>query len=155
MVIGFYIQALEEFHNLNARLTVKVSCWLVGKDHSEVIDNHAQSPHAAARPKARSACGAGGRPANQFQRFFGTATAYTCTFQVNQGQFHVREHGCPREQVEILEDEANFRSTNFGQLIVTQFADINTVKLVGAGGGHIRAANDIHECGFAAAAGAP
>ena len=56
-----------------------------------------------------------------------------------------------RQQVEGLEDEADFLVADFGQLVVVHLADADAVQFVVAGGGRVQAADQVHQRGFARA----
>jgi len=53
-----------------------------------------------------------------------------------------------REQVETLEDKANFAVADGGKLGVIHAAHFDAIQPVCAGGGRIQAADDMHQCGF-------
>ena len=56
-----------------------------------------------------------------------------------------------RQQIEGLEDEADFAVADFRELVVVHFADADAVQFVMAGGGRVEAADQVHQRGFAGA----
>ena len=70
---------------------------------------------------------------------------------VDQRQLHVVQRAGAGQQVEGLEDEADFLVADAGQLVVIQFADQLTVEPVVALGRRIEAADQVHERGLAGA----
>ena len=68
---------------------------------------------------------------------------------VDERQLDVVERGGPRQQVEGLEDEADFLVADVGQLVVGKLADQPAVQPVAALGGRVQAADEVHQRGFA------
>ena len=68
---------------------------------------------------------------------------------IDQGQGHIVQGADAGEQVEVLEHEAYFFVARDGQRIVVQGGNFLAVQLVGAGGGAIQAAKNVHQGGFA------
>ena len=70
---------------------------------------------------------------------------------VDQRQRHVLKSARTGQQVEGLEDEADFAVTDLGQLIVVEMANVGPLQEVLACSGLIETADDIHERGLARA----
>ena len=64
---------------------------------------------------------------------------------VDQRQLDVVQGGGAGQQVEGLEDEADFLVADAGQFVVVQFADQLTVQPVVALAGRIEAADQVHQ----------
>ena len=72
---------------------------------------------------------------------------------VDQRQFDVVQRGGAGQQVERLEDEADFLVADAGQFVVIEFADEMAVEPVIALAGSIEAADEVHQRRFAGAGG--
>ena len=70
---------------------------------------------------------------------------------VNQRQLHVVQRSGAGQQVEGLEDEADFLVADARQFVVIQFADQLAVQPVAALAGRVQAADQVHQRGFARA----
>ena len=68
---------------------------------------------------------------------------------VNQRQFDVVQRGGAGQQVESLEDEADFFVADARQFVVVQFADQLAVQPVVALAGRVEAADQVHQRGLA------
>ncbi len=68
---------------------------------------------------------------------------------IDQRQLHVVQRRGARQQVEGLEDEANLLVADARQLVIVELADQLSVQPVVAFAGSVKAANQIHQCGFA------
>ena len=68
---------------------------------------------------------------------------------VDQGDFHVLHQIQLGQKVVLLEDEAQHFVADFGQLVGAHAAHIPAVQLVGALGGDVQTADDVHAGGFA------
>ena len=85
------------------------------------------------------------------------AQRLACTFDplagrnagINQRQFHVVQSRSARQQIESLENEADFLVPDARQLIVFHIADQLAVQVIQALGGRIQAANQVHQRRFA------
>ena len=73
---------------------------------------------------------------------------------VDEGQLDVVQRGGAGEQVEGLEDEADFLVADAGELVVVERGDVVAVEPVVALGGRVEAADEVHQRGFAGAGGA-
>ena len=74
--------------------------------------------------------------------------------RVERGQFDIFQRGGAGKQVESLKDETDLAIADGRQFLLGQFRDGDTFQQVAAAGGLVQAAQNIHESGFAAAAGA-
>ena len=70
---------------------------------------------------------------------------------VDEGQLHVLLDGEGLDEIILLEDEADLLVADAGELAVGEVLDVRAVQKVGAPGGDIQAAQDVHEGGLAAA----
>ena len=70
---------------------------------------------------------------------------------VDEGQLHILLHGEGLDEVILLEDEADLLVADAGELAVGEVLDVRAVQKVGAPGGDVQAAQDVHEGGLAAA----
>jgi hypothetical protein len=70
------------------------------------------------------------------------------------GDFNVAHRGERWQEVEALEDEADFGATHFGALGVGESGEVHAVDQDGAGGGAGEAAKDVEKGGLAGAGGA-
>ena len=70
---------------------------------------------------------------------------------VDQREFDVVQRGGPRQEVEGLEDEADFLIANAGQFVVVEFTDQLSVQPVLAFARSVEAADQIHQRRFARA----
>ena len=70
---------------------------------------------------------------------------------VDQGHLHVFHQVQLGQQVVLLENEAQHLVSDPGQFVLVHPAHIPAVEPIGAGGGHIQAADDVHAGGFARA----
>ena len=70
---------------------------------------------------------------------------------VEHGELDVFEGGRAGEEVETLEDEAEFLVTQVGALVAVEAGDIDAIEQVAAGSGAVEAAQRVHEGGLAGA----
>ncbi len=70
---------------------------------------------------------------------------------VHQGHLHILLQGQLGQQVVLLKDEAQHLVADGGQLVFVHLAHVLAVQQIGAGGGHVQAADDVHAGGFAGA----
>ena len=73
---------------------------------------------------------------------------------VERGQFDIFQGSGARKQVESLKDETDLAVADGRQLFLRQLGDRDAFEQVAAAGRLVQAAQNIHERGFAAAAGA-
>ena len=70
---------------------------------------------------------------------------------VDQGQLHVFHQAELGQKVVLLEDEAQHLVADLGQFVLAHAAHVPAVEPVGAGSGHVQAADDVHAGGLARA----
>src|ERR1700682_1135100 len=87
-----------------------------------------------------------------FQRFFVEGVGIRRA--VKQRKLYVLERAGPRQQVELLEYEANFLVADLGELVAIQFSDIDAIQQVSPRGRLVQAAENVHERGLARSRGA-
>src|SRR5947209_1330334 len=68
--------------------------------------------------------------------------------RIHQRQRHVVQQGCPGQQVEALENEADHPVAQIGELVPAQGADLAALEHVGAVARRVEAAEDAHESRF-------
>ena len=68
---------------------------------------------------------------------------------VQQGQFHIFQHGQLGDQIVLLEDEAQHFAADLRLLVIVHGGHVHTSQVVGAGGGYIQTADDVHGGGLA------
>ena len=73
---------------------------------------------------------------------------------VDEGQFHVFLRVQPGKKLRVLEDKADLFPAQIRQIQFVQFLDALAVEYVFALGGHVQAADDVHQRALAAARGA-
>ena len=124
--VAFGVQTIEQRHDLVAGLGVEIAGRFVGEDDGGLVDQSAGDGHALALSAGefvglvvhavgqadRSQCGLGALGA-----LFGWNAA------VDQRQLHVVQRSGTGQQIEGLEDEADFLVADAGQFVVVQFAD--------------------------------
>ena len=72
---------------------------------------------------------------------------------VEQGHLHIFEGGELRQQVELLEDEADLLAPDLTELVLGAVVHVLPVQQVVAAVGHVQAADDVHQGGLPAARG--
>ena len=82
---------------------------------------------------------------DQVQRLHGTLGPLGGVARVDQGHLDVVERRRTRNQVEALEDEADPPVADQRQLVVVQVGDVDAVEDVGALGGLVEAADQVHQ----------
>ena len=68
---------------------------------------------------------------------------------VNQWQFHVAQRIGARQQVERLENKADFLVPDPRKLVVVYLTDVDAVQFVSAGSRRVQATDEIHQGRFA------
>ncbi len=71
---------------------------------------------------------------------------------IEQWQLDVFQCAGPREEVESLEDEAEFHVADDGELFAVEFRNGYPVEIVGTAGGLIEATEGIHQSGLSGSA---
>ena len=154
--VAFGLEFIKEGHDLDAGLGVEVAGGLVGQDDGWLIDQRAGNGDAlalAAGELVRLVVHPGFEVdvaqgfSGAFQSFRGRSAV------VDERQFDVMQGGGAGQQVEGLEDEADFLVADTGKLVVVQGADQLVVEPVIALGGRVEAADQVHESGLAGSGG--
>ena len=73
---------------------------------------------------------------------------------VGERQFHVREGGRARDEVEALKDEADLAVAQVGEIVLVHVAHVDAVDQVAPAGRQVEAAEDVHQRALAAAGAA-
>ena len=68
--------------------------------------------------------------------------------RIHKGNFHILQKRQLRQQVVLLEDEAQLLVSDACQLASAHLADIPAVQQISAFGRHIQTADDVHTSGF-------
>ena len=68
--------------------------------------------------------------------------------RIHKGNFHILQKGQLRQQVVLLEDEAQLLVPDVCQLTAAHLADILAVQQISAFGRHVQTADDVHTSGF-------
>src|SRR5216683_3323605 len=74
--------------------------------------------------------------------------------RVDQWHLDVVQRGRTRDEVEALEDKTDLAVADGRKLVVVEPGDVGPVEEVASAGRHVQAADDVHQCRFARAAGA-
>ncbi len=128
-------EGAEEGHDFLAGFGVEVAGRLVGEDDGGLTDEGAGDGDALALAAGHfvGLVVDAVSEADIGQRFEGGLAAFVGgDAGVNQGQFDIAEGGGAGQEVESLEDEADFAVANFGEFVVIQLADVGAVEVVGA-----------------------
>jgi hypothetical protein len=153
----FAIETLQEGEDLDARARVEIARGLVGEHDGGIVHQRARDGHAlllSARQLARMvvfALGeahggeAGARPLPALAH--GHAG-------VEQGQADVLHRARAREQVELLEHEADLAAADARERVAREARHVLAVEDVPARGGPVETAQQVHEGRLARARGA-
>src|SRR2546423_350864 len=129
------VEFLENAHDLDACLAIKVSGWLVSQKQSGIIDESAGDGDAlllAARKLVRMMIGSV-RQAHRGKRLLGAGTLVARperSMLIKHRQFDILERRGARKQIEALEDETNFLIANIRQFIASEIRDIGAIEQV-------------------------
>ena len=144
-------------HYFVAGFGIEIAGWLVGKDEFGLIYEGAGDGDAlllAAGEFVRFVIAAVVE-ADELEGLGGALMALLAADAgVEEGELDVGLGSGAGQEVEALEDETDLEAADLGEAVVVECADVGAVKAVEAGGGHVETADDVHEGGFAAAAGA-
>ena len=151
---------MQNIQNLLAGLGVQVASGLVSQHDRRVVDQRPGDGHPLLLP-ARKLGGAVVHPVAQSHRLQGSDGALVALLigqrlvaVVQQRQQHVLDRRQAGQQVVGLEDKADLPVADAGQLVLAQVAHVLSVQHVGAAGGPVQAAQDVHQRGLARARGA-
>jgi hypothetical protein len=150
--VALGVKVVEERHDLDRGLRVEVAGGFVGQDDGRAIDECTGNGDALTLA-AGELVGLVHHALGEVylrQDFLGALDALGCGRAViDERQFDVVQRGGASEQVECLEDEADFLVANAGELIIVEFGDVVAVEPVMALRGRIEAAEEVHQRGFA------
>ena len=142
------VQLPEEPDDLLAGCAVEVAGGLVGEEQRRVAHQRPGDGHAlalAARELVGAVVHAVLEP-HRLERLHGAvATLLAGDAAVDERELHVGEGGGPGEQLEGLEDEADLVVAQVGELVVGELLHVLPVDPVGAGGGGVERADEVHE----------
>ena len=147
------VEVGEHIDYLFAGAAVQIAGGLVGQEDGGFFNEGAGYADTLLL-SAGEFCGAVAHPvaeADALQGLPGALTPMSAARPVEQGKLHVGQGAEAGQQVVGLEDEADFPVANVGQLVVAQRSHVLAVQGVGAGGGNVQAAQDVHERGLAGA----
>src|SRR5271156_1351130 len=122
---------VEESHDFVAGFGVEVSGGFVGEDDGGLVDQGAGDGDALtlAAGELVGLVHHAGAEADGFENTFCAlgASGRGCAV-VDEGQLYVVKRGGAGEEVEGLEDEADFLVANAGELIVVEFGDVMAIE---------------------------
>src|SRR4029453_1758894 len=129
---------------------------LVGEDDMRIVDQRAGDGDALlAAGQLGRLMGLAMRKADLGQAFLRLlARAFVAVPRVEEGQRHVIEGARAREQIEVLEDEAQLLVPVGGKLVGAEASELTAFDLERSGGRRVEGADKIHESRFARARGA-
>src|SRR3989338_943043 len=150
------VQVPEQLHDLLAAVRVEVAGGFIGQQHPRFGDDGARDRHALLL-SARELAGGVVLPAFESHlferpRLSGVARGGGLA-AVDQRQLHVFLRRRARQQVEALEHEAQVAPPQARALIAAERLHLHALEFVGAGGGHVQAAQRVHRRGLARSAG--
>src|SRR5882724_2060469 len=95
------------------------------------------------------------RQSYEFERVIGSLhTLLAADASIESRQLDILQRGCARKQVEPLKDKSNLAVADGRQLLLIKTRYFDSLQVVLPGGWLIEAAENVHERGLAAAAGA-
>ena len=147
-------ELLEQRHDFLAGLGIEIAGRFVRQQDGRLVHQRAGDGHALALAAGKFVglvMNAVGQAdvAQRLQRHLPALVGRHAG--INQRQLHVAQRVGARQQVEGLEDEADFPVADFGQLVVVHLADLDAVQFVVPAGGRVEAADQVHQRGFARA----
>jgi hypothetical protein len=147
----FVSELLEQAEDFFAGFTVECTGWLIGQEDRRTVDQCASDRNAlllATGQLIRTMTGTF-RQTDRCECRLGACAAFVVG---NPGiaQRHGHVVGCihPRQQVEALEYETDLVAAQGRQRFLVERRDINAIAEVGARGGRVQAADQVHERGF-------
>ena len=135
--VALGVELVEEGHDLVAGLGVEVSGGLVGEDDGGVVDQGAGDGDALALAAGElvGLVHHAGAEVDGLEDFLGAGDALGGGGAVvDEGQLDVVQGGGAGEQVEGLEDEADFLVADAGELVVVELGDVVAVEPVAGPG---------------------
>src|SRR6266481_5877964 len=150
--VALLVQLREQGHDLIAGLRIQVAGGFVGQDDRGLIDQGAGNGNAltlAAGELVRLVIHARSQVNGLQCAFCPRNSLFRRRTAVDEWQLDVVQRGSSRQQVEGLEDEADFFVANTGGFVVVQLADQISIEPVAPFAGRIQAADQVHQGGFA------
>ena len=151
------VEFLEEGQHLPAGTGVQSAGGLVGQDHGGVAGQGPGDGHTlllTAGELAGQVLALFGQP-NPLQGADGPLMPLLGAHTgVEKGQLHILLDVELGNQIVLLEDEAQHLIADLGLLVVVHGGYVHASQVVGAGGGDVQTADDVHGGGFAGAGGA-
>ena len=148
------VEFVEEGHDLDGGFGVEVAGGFVGEDDAGAVDEGAGDGDALALA-AGELVGLvvhAGAEVDGFEDGLGAGDALGGRGAVvDEGELDVVERGGAGEEVEGLEDEADFLVTDAGEFVVVELGDVMAVEPIAAVGRGIEAADEVHQRGLAGA----
>ncbi len=151
------VELVEEGHDLVAGFGVEVSGRFVGENDGGAVDEGACDGDALTLTAGEfvGLVHHAGAEVDGLEDGFGAGRTLGCgSAVVDERQLDVVERRGAGEEIEGLEDEADFLIANAGELVVVEFGDVVAVEPVAALGGRVEAADEVHQRGFSGAGGA-
>ncbi len=150
--VALLVEAFEERHDFVAGGGVEVAGRFVGQQNRWIVDQGASYGNTLALT-AGELVGLVVHALFEIHLAHGELGALQALVGghagVDQGQLDVVQRAGARQQVEGLENEADFLVANAGQLIVAHLADQIAVDVVLALAGRVEAADQVHQGRFA------
>src|SRR4051812_5337457 len=152
--VSALIQLLKKRHDFSAGFGIEIPRWLVSKNNRRVVHKCARDRDTlplAARELVRFVV----QPITETditECLFSTVrTSFGIDAGVDQWQLDVFQTGGAGEQIERLEDEADFMIPDCGELVVIHLRNVLAAKKITARTRRIEATKHVHECRFTAA----
>ena len=148
------VQLLQHGQHLPPGVGVEGAGGLVGQDQRRIADQRPGDGDALLLA-ARQLVGLAAQlvaQAHLFQHRLGAGPALAAGHpRVDQGHLHVAHQVQFGQKVVLLEHKAQHLVADGGKLVAAHLAHIPAFQLIGAGGGHVQAADDVHAGGLARA----
>lgn len=155
--VAVLMKFIKKEHDFVARGRIQVAGRFIGQEDGGPVDQSARDGDTLTLT-AREFIGLMGHAVAQSDLLEDLGRDLTALVSGDSGiderQLHVVKRGAARQKIKSLKNEADFLIADIGQLIVIHIADRFAVEDEYPGSGRIQAAQDIHERGFARAAGA-
>ena len=150
--VALLVQLLQHPQHFPAGMGVQRTGGLVGQDQGRVADQRPRDGNALLLA-ARKLVGLAFQfiaQAHLLQHRLGAGPALAAGYPgVDQGHFHITHQVQLGQKVILLEHEAQHLVADSGKLVAAHLAHIPAVQLIGACGGHVQAADDVHAGGLA------
>ena len=146
--VALLVEAFEQRHDFVTGGGIEVAGGLVGQQDRRVVDQGASDRHALALT-AGELVGLVVHALFEIDLAHGEFGALEALFAghagIDQRQFHVVQRGGAGQQVEGLENEADFLVADARQLVVAHLADQVAVDVILALAGGVQAADQVHQ----------